>query len=317
MDIQEDTAFSQIYNKYKATYTWDSQNQVWIKTESSDFKFIFPSEVNGTLNDATLTITYKGKTGLYPVDDYNGDLPESFNASIVVNTKTVFEIDLQASYNEDGVPETVNYFVALYPYKYAINITCASSGLTLRYSLTNDNREIINIYGRVEGNFSKSNINNMISNENAEPDDMIYGGNALFQVFNIELDGNIDFQKLYNAKKAIDDKDITAIEADSAFAKELNTYMKLDLIYTNSRKKIATSEAYPIKTTHFYYDYLGNKHTKVDSEIGMRFIFKDGSKADMESYFNAGFGDLVNNLNEFIIDLNYDYKLGIDPIEYE
>lgn len=309
-DVTEDSSFAQIFSKYKATYTWSSTNNVWVKTASSDFKFIFPSKKGVATNDASLTITYTGKNGLNLVKGYNGDLPENFNASIVVNSKKVFEISFTASYNSDSYPTSVSYFVALYPYKYEISWNYSNSSVSARYQLTNGTTNIFDCYGSTNGNFSKDQINKADSYE------IINDANAYYQLFNIKLAGSVNFKGLYDAEqKAYENGE--SIEIDKAYIKDMNNYIKLNLVYADSKQKIASAEIYPLTYTDEYYDWYNEE---LVSEEGVkpevRFIFADNSKADMESYFNTGFSGLVNDLNSFIIELNNDYDLEFGPVEY-
>jgi hypothetical protein len=184
----------------------------------------------------------------------------------------------------------------------------------LRYHLTNGTKNIIDCFGGIGGNFSKSNI----ENKDNEIDDVFYTGNAYFQVFNIKLAGDIDFKKLYGATDSIKNLDLNKFESDTALVKEINKYINLNLIYADSKQEIATVEAYPVKRTESYYDYFSEQYyDKVSSDIDIKFVFTDGTKADLETYFNTGFGGLINDLNAFIVELNNDYELKIDPIDYE
>jgi hypothetical protein len=115
------------------------------------------------------------------------------------------------------------------------------------------------------------------------------------------LTGDIDVEKLYDAKNTIYDGTISEYEADSAFVKEINTNMHLNLIYADNEQKIASTEA--------YYD-----HAK--EAIAMRFIFADDSKIAFGTYFDAGFEGFINDLNAFIVELNKNYKLELEPIKY-
>lgn len=315
-DVTADpNTFQEVYDKYKGIYTWDSSKEVWGKTVSAEFKFIFPSKKGGTTNDATLVITYTGKTGLTPLDNYKGDLPATFNASIIVNTKKVFEIDFKASYNGDGLPTSVNYFIALYPYKYEIIWNYSSSNIELRYHLTNGTTNILDCFGGIGGNFA---LNNVTSATN--PEQVFTNGNAYFQVFNIKLAGNIDFKSLAAAETKINESGVNDFKADTAYAAEINKYIALNLVYADSKQKIASVEAYPIKNTYTYTAWENGKYVvkeKSESDISIRLIFGDSTKGDLESYFSKGFSDLVNDLNTFIVELNTDYDLGIDPVEYK
>ncbi len=317
LDIDEDTTFLQVYNSMKGVYTWNNISADWVKTAGNDITFLFPSTKGGTVNNATLKITYTGIAGLQLVDGYSGDLPSTINATITVGSKKVFEINFNAAYNNDGVPSAVNYFIALYPFKYEISWTYSASTIELRYQLTNGAKNIMDCYGSVGGNFSKENIDKVDADKESEPTDVFSNGNAYFQLFDVKLAGSIDFLNLYNAQKNIDIDD--EFKADTALVKELNKYVAIDLVYVSKQQKIAQVEFYPIKKVETYYGWNSKGEfgliTKTSSDIDIHFIFADGSKGDMESYFSKGFEDLVNDLNAFIVELNNDYKLSIKSID--
>jgi hypothetical protein len=295
-DVEKDTAISQIYNKFKATYTWNFTNQVWVKSASSEFKFIFPSTKGGTTNNATMVITYTGKTGLTPIEGYNSDLPATFNTSIKVNSETVFEIDLKASYNSDGLPTSVNYFVAMYPYKYEITWSYSNSSVSLRNHFTNDSKTVIDCYQKMNGNFSMY----QIESEDTESDDIFSNGNAYFQVFNIKLAGSIDYKNLNVVLNNIEEEE-GDFQTDTAYVSEMNKYVKLDLVYADTKQKIASAEIYPSVKTREYYDWNTDDYvTEKYASAEIRFIFADGSKGDLETYFSTGFSDFINDLNEFM-----------------
>jgi hypothetical protein len=106
-------------------------------------------------------------------------------------------------------------------------------------------------------------------------------------------------------------------KADTALVKEINKYVALDLVYADTKQKIASAEAFPTKSTYTEYNYeLGKDVTKAESEIDMKFVFANGSKDDVEAYFGKGFEQLVNDLNTFIVELNNNYELGLDAVDY-
>lgn len=315
--LEDPSTLQEVYDQHKGVYTWNSTSQVWDKTTSSELKFLFPSTKEGKSNDASMVITYTGKTGTTILSNYNGDLPATFNTSVSVGSKKVAEVDLKASYNNDGIPTSVNYYIALFPYKYEVTWTYSSSSLSLRYHLTNDNKNIMDCFGKLNGNFSSDNIKNVNNDRDSDPTDLVSNGNSYFQVFNIKLAGDIDYKGLSAAEQKIESQNLDELASYTALAAEINKYMNLDLVFADSKQKIASVQAYPVMKTEEYYDWYGNKHTNEKAEIEMKLIFSENeSPTSLETYFNTGFQDFINDLNSFIVELNNDYELGIDPVEY-
>jgi hypothetical protein len=295
-DVEKDTAFLQMYKKYMGVYTWNNTQKAWIKTvSSSDFKFVFPAKKNGTTNDATLTLTYTGKNDISILNNYNGDMPTSLNISIVTKNVKVFEINMNASYNSEGLPSAVNYFIALTPYKLELKYQYSTSSITSQLKFTNSAKTIFDFYFTTNGNYS---LNNVADADNV--DNVVYSGNAYFQILNVKLAGEIDVKNLAATINALE-KYTSTTQVDSAqLAGNLNKYLKLDLVYTDSEQKIASTEFYPELGVDSYYDYDTEKYVKkVNFNLGYRFIFADKSTADMDTYFGTGFDELIENFYDF------------------
>lgn len=271
-DITEDpSTFQEMFDKYKGVYTWNATSKVWVKTASAEFKFLFPSTKGGTTANAALVITYTGKTGYTLLDNYSGDYPTALNAAITVGAKKVFEIDFKATYTAEGIPAAVNYFVALYPYKYEISWKYSASSLSLRYHLTNGSKNIIDCFGSVGGNFTKANVTTAMDSDDSEPTDVFSSGNAYFQVFNVKLAGTIDFKGLYQAEQKIVGDNY---QAETKRAEEINKYVNLDLVFADSKQKIASVVAYPAKDIYQWYDWNNTLHTEEDYYIDMKLVFE-------------------------------------------
>ena len=48
----------------------------------------------------------------------------------------------------------------------------------------------------------------------------------------------------------------------------------------------------------------------------MRLVFGDESLVDLETYFETGWDDFIDELNVMISELNAEYDLYLDPIDY-
>ncbi|HEX3008711.1 MAG TPA: hypothetical protein VHO90_13955, partial [Bacteroidales bacterium] len=173
-DVSEETpTFQKMFDVLRGVYTWNAATKAWAKTaSSSEFKFLFPAKVDGTTNDASLVIKYSGKNVTSSMLEF-GDLPVSLNLTMASGSEKVFEMDLQASYDDNGLPTKVNYFIALYPYKYEMTWNYSSSNVSLRYHLTNGSKNILDIYGKMNGTFSMEDISNSATSEDSEEIDLV------------------------------------------------------------------------------------------------------------------------------------------------
>ena len=52
-------------------------------------------------------------------------------------------------------------------------------------------------------------------------------------------------------------------------------------------------------------------------DIDFRLVFGDDSRIDLETYFEEGFNDFIDEVNTLIGELNSDYEWDVEPIEYD
>jgi hypothetical protein len=291
-------SLKEFYDSYRGVYDWNTTSKQWTKTtDSTQLTFNFPKTKDGTTNDAQMKMTYQGINGASLISGYSGDLPTAFDIAFSVSGAKVSEYSFTAAYNSTGVPTSVESFIALYPFKIGVSWAYSTSQVSLTYYFRNDTKTIVEFGGGVGGNFDKNNIDTATNEQN-----VIYNGNAYFQVLNVKLAGRIDYKSL-----ATDLTNAEKISIDSLYAKaEVDAFNKdaaLVLVYTDSNQKIAQAEAYVSKTE----DYWGDTYYSSD----FRFIFADGTKGDMQSYFSSGFSDLQNSFNQLVTDLNTKFGTSI------
>ena len=327
MEGDDPESIAEIWDQLKGIYTWNSDTEEWdIESSETVAEFHFPSTEDGTTNNAVFAITsYTGIEGISPVEDYTGDLPTSLEANLKIDGVQYFAYSFSASYNDQGEPTSVSTSVTLGTYVLSASVTNTDTQIGATYSFKNGETIIFDFGLSTSGNFDEDNLNN----EDLEPDDVIYSGNAHFQLMNVKIAGTVDMKKMMAAEREIyaddESEDFDWIEADSLFTIEINKYAKLIVYFTDTEKKIADIEAYTYleDETEWYYvwndessSYEWQEVEVTESYIDMRMVFADDSKNDMETYFKNGFTDLVNDINSLISDLNDEYGIEIDPIEY-
>jgi hypothetical protein len=283
-DIVKDTTLSQLYKKYIGIYTWNATTSKWVKTASStNFQFIFPSKKGNKTNGSTLSFTYTGKSG-FSYNNYNGDLPTAFNISIETNKAKVFEMDFKASYNSDFLPTSVNYFVSLTPFKFDLSYDYSSSNISTRAKFSNASKTIIEFYFTTSGQYGMDDIDKA-----DKVYDVVNNASAYFQVLNIKLAGDLNVDKAVKINDSINHFTSLQLKNNAnRLAKELNDCVNLNLVYADSKEKIASLEI---------YSEINQDNSNV--EFKYRFIFSDGSKGDLEDYFGTGFRDLMESASKF------------------
>ncbi len=77
---EDPETIQEVYDELVGIYEWNSNSYDWDYTDAGDkIVFMFPSEQDGTSNNAKYTVSYTGYTGPNPLKndadiDYDGDL---------------------------------------------------------------------------------------------------------------------------------------------------------------------------------------------------------------------------------------------------
>ena len=126
------------------------------------------------------------------------------------------------------------------------------------------------------------------------------------QLFDIIIKGEANIDGIVNDVKGKEDVSDEEIIATG------NKNVSVGVYYVSTGQKIAGSEFY--LKNHTYQDYQYNPGTqqwepveRTDKELDIRMIFKDGSKADLETYFKNGFDKLGDEFEKFAQDLEDRY----------
>jgi hypothetical protein len=337
----------EVWDELVGIYTWNNGDSTWTKTTDSEkIQFQFPSVEGGTSNDARLTISnYSGVVIANPIDEeYTGDLPVSLNMKLEVGSSTLMTYTFAAQYNTEGVPSKVATNLTIEDFAFSIDITNNSSEVSGNYKFTHGTATIMEIGGGINGDFTQENIDantethtdtwtwtdwvynpstgNYDPVERTETDEwtevktqeIIHRANAKFQVINIALIGTVNIKDMVNETDALypdgywEDPGFDHQAAAEKEAEIMNKYMAIYAMDVKAKKKIAQAEAYMVADEYYPGEY--------DYYTDMRLKFGDGSLADMQTYFESGFGDFIAEINSMISELNGKYNWEIEPIEY-
>ncbi|MCF8226038.1 MAG: hypothetical protein K9J30_09175 [Bacteroidales bacterium] len=340
-----------VWNEIVGIYSWNSATETWDYTANSEMvQFNFPSTEDGTTNNASFTIS--NYTGVYMTttidDEYTGDLPVSLDMDFVVDGTSVLSFTFAAEYNDDGVPSAMASDLIIEAYAFEVDMSNNDKKASASYKFTHDGETVIEISGKVEGDFTEENIEaNTITHtetyewteyeyewnettnsydevevthtETYDWDELDVGevfnsGLVKFQMMNISINAIGDIKALADSMNMIypddywDDPNYDEKEATEREAAAINNTMDIFAIDEDAKTKIAEVEAYVVMETwgNDYYEFW----------IDYRLKFGDGSLVDMETYFEDGFEQVVAEINNMIYDLNSEYDLGIDTIEY-
>lgn len=326
----------------------------WVYTPTgNNIVFQFPSTETGTTNNAVITISYTGINGVVlPLgldQDYSYDVPGNVTMNFSVDGATQIEYVLNITYNTDGFPATVNSTLTIAPFSFNVSVNYSTSNIGVSYTFKKSSQIVLSYGASVTGQFTVTDFENLMVEDSSwtldyngdtiwdhwtdmDPDlidNVFHNAHAFIQVFDIKLDGTLNTSALANAINTIDNNNqngtITNDQATEQSVAAVNANLNLNLLNVATSDQIAKLQAYTFQDTYTYIDYIWDEQTQqyietpvteTSTEVGFKFIFPDGSGVDAETYFNDGFGDLVNQINGFIDDLNTDYNLGAEHINY-
>ncbi len=336
-----------VWDEIVGTYTWNFTNENWDYTANPDaIVFHFPSNDNGTSNNAVLTISnYTGVIITSPVnEDYDGDLPASLDMDLTIDGTIVMTYTFAAEYNSDGIPSSIATDLTTEPYKFSIDITNNDKEVSASYKFTKNGDIVMEISGGVEGDFTQENIDNntVIHTNTWEWTDYVYNeatggydevirtevdeweevdmeeiaqsGNFKFQLYDISINGIGDIKALVDSMDLIYPENYWNIpgfdekEATELEVSLLNNNLHMYAVDEEANRKIAEVNAYLVMES-----YGGSNY---DYWVDFRLEFGDGSFVDLETYFEEGFEDFIAEINSMIYDLNSEYGWDIETIDY-
>jgi len=295
-------SFEQYFADVAGVYAYNAANHTWTYTKTgTKIVFQFPSTKTGTTNNAEYAIyDYKGTKISNGVGgaDYTGDYPTALKADLTVDGTKKMSYSFETAYDSKGTPTSIKVSITIDTFTFAYALGNTTTDASIDYSLSESNNVLFAFGIRAKGSFT---VDGAGSAEN--PDDVVSTGSAYFQIMNIKFSGEIDTKTL-----ASDLNKATTIEQRAA---AWNKNYKLLVFYVDTKKKIADSEFYITTHQETYYDceWVGNDVVCHDvtedvQSLDVRMVFQDGSKSDLATYTNAGFGDLQKELEKFVDSLD-------------
>jgi hypothetical protein len=340
---EDPVSLSEEWENIAARYTWNSDNGNWDSTGSEGaLIFEFPGLEGDITNTAVLTVSnvnfyeIPDPMDFWPSEDVEPELPTSLQVDLKYNGNTVSSFNFSAAYTTSGLPTSINATLSVDEFSFVLTLTHNPyTNASATASFKRNNNVLIELHVEGNGDWSNENIeNNTVTHydtiyiwdwdpelgwyetdeidwidewDKVEAEEIIHSANAHLVVMNIKMAGMVNIKQLADIIKELEeDEELEDEEAADQLADAINTHAALVVVYKDTNEKIADLE--------FYKAYWEDEYED-DYYIDVRFIFADGSKVDAETYFEDGFDDLVDALNDFITELNEDYDAGIDLIE--
>ena len=316
---EDPVSFMQIWDSLVGKYTYNFQTGEYDETPLADKIVIeFPGKEGDITNTASITVDNFGVFKITdPIADWPEDiapeLPSSISVDLKYNNISIAGFSFSGSYQSDGMPTRITSTMTLDDFSFVLDITHSPyTEASIRETFKYQEQILIEIYAKANGNWSEDNIE--ANADNGDFQEIINNANAHFIFMNIEVAGKVNIKALADKMMALDEQYDNELITDEAYTDAsvaaINDNVDLVVVYLNENKKIAEVEAYKYIDS---WTYMGT--TYYDYWIDMRMVYNDGSKVDMETYFNNELNNFYDELNDFIAHLNDKYDMGIDPIE--
>ena len=292
-----------VYTSRLGEYSWNGNG--WNKKASNKIILRFPS-AEGKGNNASYEISFVNYTGTSLLPE--GNTPSVVDAKFIVDGATLVQFEFKGLYNSDGIPNSLDAKLSVKPYSFSSTFTNTSSNISKVFAFKRNDKTLLAMGATIAGNLDKATIEDIVNNDKAEEiNKLVKSISAYTQLFDIIIKGDANVDGIVNDVKGKEDV------SDEAVVSTANKNVKVSVSYASTGQQIAGSEFYLKSNT--YQDYQYNPETqqwvqveRTDKELDIRMIFKDGSKADLESYFKNDFDKLGDEYEKFVQDLDNRYN---------
>ncbi|UCH14492.1 MAG: hypothetical protein JSV22_00650, partial [Bacteroidales bacterium] len=325
-----------------ARYRWNFEGGHFDSTGAEGMLiFEFPGLEGDETNTAVITVSnvsffeIPDPIEVWPSEDIAPVLPSAVQVDLEYNGNNISSFNFSAAFTNDGLPTNINSTLYVDEFSFVLNMTHNPySNASITSSFKHNDNLLAEVYVAAKGNWTDENIdNNTVTHYDTnyiwewdpeigwyetdeieyiddwvevEVEEILHSGNAHLIVMNLKMAGKVNVKSLGDIIRELEeDEELEDEEATQQLVDALNNNVTLVAVYRDSNEKIADLEFYKL------YD-----QEEEDYYMDVRFIFADGSKVDAETYFEEGFDDLVNALNDFITELNDQYDAELDLIDY-
>ena len=310
--LSNDTSVESLFNNIKGIYSWNESEKIWDKTPSNSLIFKFPATKQNSGNNAKYTIDYTPYTGNAAATELKGNMPSSLTAKLDIDNTNYLTFGFNAKYDIEGIPRSITSNLKVENFNFSLAMTSSSGEVSSKFSFTHLNKIIVAMGCTFKGNFLKSNLENLENNitKTEDANKLVTSMNAYFQILNVKLESSANVQAFTDAIKAKGGSD--TIKNDSEWISLINKYLITSVFYTDKNAKIGSGEMYMKTYTDTYTDWstgVAVEKTETYEDAGVRIVFEDGSKIDLETYFSNGFDKLKNEFENFLNSMENNYKI--------
>ena len=321
-----------LFDEIKGIYTWNASEKKWNKTTSNSLIFKFPAFKDNIGNNATYTIDYTPYKGTVANKELEGNIPSKLTAKLDIDNTNYLAFEFNASYDADGLPTSIASNLKVENFNFNVEMSASSSDLSSKFSFTHSGKNIVSMGCAFKGNFAKANLESLenlvettdIKDENGNvigqsqttkitEDDIkkvVTSMSGYLQVYNVKLETSADIEAFVNEIKAKGGFDNIKDEKDQLNL--INKYLLTSVFYTDRNAKIGHGELYMKTYTDTYTEWVNGvavNKTETHEDAGVRIVFEDGSKIDLETYFESGFDKIQNEFENFLNSMENNYDL--------
>ena len=314
-----DESFSALWAAEAGIYEWDSSISDWTYTEAAD-QITYKFTVNGEPAAISATnFTYQVAAN-QTEEGFAIELPNSLKISISLSGTDLCYYDYSGEWYSNDTPKLLEEEFYLEGYSLTAKLDLQNKSNLKTSSSFDYNGSVISASGfEVKGNIDYDAIFDELEGmEEGDimAQDIVNSANAYFQIGNVKAEGLINVEGIINDFNSADgsgietEEDFLQLEADI-----INDNAKIYIRYADSNEIIAQGEVYVNNYEYEYYDYYTDSYvTETYQNLDMRMVFGDES-AMSGDFFDNGFGDMINEINKLIDDMNTNYDMNIEPAQ--
>lgn len=273
-------------------WTWNNSLNEFEKNSDLTNKaiFNFPATETSTTNNAELTISFVNSSVVAPDTDPMQYMPSSISVVLKVDDKVAMTADFTATYKADATPTKAKQTLEIDKYKWTAEFINSLEEVSAKYEFKYGTETLIKMELGATGTMTADAFENSDG-----PQDVFTSGAVYFQVMNLACLGGV--------------KDVNAFETemngikntnDRAYADKqvsvINKHLKLYGYFVDKKLKFADVEFYVVESES--WDYYSQTYV-TDYNYEPRFVLSDGSKVDIQTYFETGFEELIDKLKEY------------------
>ena len=301
-----------LFDEIKGIYTWNASEKKWNKTASNSLIFKFPALKDNIGNNASYTIDYTPYNGKVLDSILEKNMPSKLTAKLDIDNTNYLTFDFNANYDSEGMPTSITSNLKVENFNFNASMNASSSELSSKFSFTHSGKNVVSMACSLKGNFTKANLETLEDNvKNVEDGDKVVTSmSGYLQVYNVKLESSANVQAFTDEIKAKGGSD--NIKDDKDWMDLVNKHLIHSIYYTDRNAKIGHGELYMKTYTDTYTEWVNGvavNKTETHEDAGVRIIFEDGSKIDLETYFESGFDKVQNEFENFLNSMENNYDL--------